>query len=331
MKVSVIIPVYNVEKFVLRCIESIINQTMTEGVECIIVNDCTPDKSMEIIQQRLANYHGKIQFKIINHERNRGLAVVRNTGIDNAKGDYIIHIDSDDWCEPDMLEKMYQKAIEDDADMVIADYYESYEDKEVYQYGQSSNTENDYIRALFRGKIPCMVWNKMIKLTCILNNRLTNIEQIDLREDYCFIFQILLTTNKIKYLPSAFVHYTLYNCNSYTYKISNNYSKKLLNNYIKLEEYLTKIYTAHNLYKRYKKEIANDNLFFRYNVLIRTFGKVQKQYNSLYNKNFPLFMIFQKCWMPLYWKIGLLFASWNMLFIFNTIRYIQIKSKNIRK
>ena len=103
MNISVIIPVYNVEKYVERCILSIMSQTYTESVECIVVNDCTPDNSMKIVEKMVSDYKGQIQFKLLYHEHNRGVAAVRNTGLDAASGDYIIQIDSDDYCEPDML------------------------------------------------------------------------------------------------------------------------------------------------------------------------------------------------------------------------------------
>lgn len=123
MNISVIIPVYKVEKFVERCVRSIMNQTYTEGVECIIVNDCTPDDSMKIVEKLIADYTGTICFKLLYHKQNCGLAAVRNTGMSAATGEYILHIDSDDYCEPDMLEKMYSKAIEENADIVVADCY----------------------------------------------------------------------------------------------------------------------------------------------------------------------------------------------------------------
>lgn len=113
MKVSVVIPVYNVEKFVLRCIESIINQTMMEEVGCIIVNDCTPDNSMEIINQRLADYNGNIHFKIINHERIEELLSLGIQALKILLGSTDSD-DCDDYCEPNMLDKIYEKAVEED-------------------------------------------------------------------------------------------------------------------------------------------------------------------------------------------------------------------------
>ena len=129
-KISVLIPVYNVEKYVKRCLSSVLNQTMQEGVEVIIVNDCTPDHSIEVIFETLRAYSGnekgeKMLVRVVNHDTNRGQAAVRNTAMNYATGDYVIHVDSDDWIEPDMLEEMYRKAISTDADVVISDYWES--------------------------------------------------------------------------------------------------------------------------------------------------------------------------------------------------------------
>ena len=121
MKISIIIPVYNVEKYIHRCLTSIIKQTMTEEVECIIVNDATPDKSIDIIQELLSDYRGNISFHIINHKKNEGLAAARNSGMKHAKGDYVIHIDSDDFCETTMLEEMYNKAEEFHTDITMCD------------------------------------------------------------------------------------------------------------------------------------------------------------------------------------------------------------------
>ena len=112
IKVSVCIPVYGVEKYIEKCARSLFEQTMQDGIEFIFVNDCTKDRSIEILEQVLAEYpHRKEQTRIIHHEKNRGLVAARNTGLAYASGEYIIHCDSDDWVELDMYEKMYKKAI----------------------------------------------------------------------------------------------------------------------------------------------------------------------------------------------------------------------------
>lgn len=131
-KISVLIPVYNVEKYVGRCILSVLNQTIQESMEIIIVNDCTPDNSMRVINEVIHSssntLNGK-ELKIINHETNRGIAFTKNTALNHATGEYILQIDSDDYMETDMLEKMYAKAIATDADIVGCDLWRVYMDK----------------------------------------------------------------------------------------------------------------------------------------------------------------------------------------------------------
>lgn len=119
VEVSVCIPVYGVEKYIEKCARSLFEQTMTDGIEFIFVNDCTPDKSIEVLEKVLEEYpHRKDQVKIIKHEKNGGLVSARNTALKHASGDYIIHCDSDDWIDLDLYETMYRKALETDADVV---------------------------------------------------------------------------------------------------------------------------------------------------------------------------------------------------------------------
>lgn len=122
-KVSVIVPVYKVREYIEKCAESLMRQTLRE-IEFIFVDDCTPDDSMDILMGVLERYpERKDDVRIIHHEVNKGLAQSRADGLDLATGDYIIHCDSDDWTDVTMYEKMYSKAVEDDADICISDFY----------------------------------------------------------------------------------------------------------------------------------------------------------------------------------------------------------------
>ena len=103
-KITVIIPVYNVEQYIERCLQSVIHQTYSEPFECILIDDCSPDKSMNIVQNIVDNYHGHIVFNIIHHEQNGGLSAARNTGINNSKGMYLLFVDSDDYIDKRCLE-----------------------------------------------------------------------------------------------------------------------------------------------------------------------------------------------------------------------------------
>lgn len=102
--ISIIIPVYNVEQYIHRCLESIIEQSIENvRIECILVDDCSPDKSMDIVQKIADDYHGEIQFKMLRHKENRGVSAARNTGLKHASGDYILFVDSDDYLLPNSI------------------------------------------------------------------------------------------------------------------------------------------------------------------------------------------------------------------------------------
>ncbi|MBD5421701.1 MAG: glycosyltransferase family 2 protein, partial [Bacteroides sp.] len=132
--ISVIVPVYGVEKYIERCVRSLFSQTMTEGVEFIFINDCTKDRSIELLTGIISEYPQlSPQVKIIHHPRNRGLAVARQTGLDAAQGEYILHLDSDDYFESDMLEMMYETAMANNSDVVVSDFFWSYKKVDVYQ------------------------------------------------------------------------------------------------------------------------------------------------------------------------------------------------------
>lgn len=108
--ISVIVPVYNVQDYICECLNSIAAQTCTDGVECLIIDDCGHDDSMLLAQTFIDNYNGKIDFRIIKHEHNKGLSAARNTGIKNATGKYVYFVDSDDTITPDCIEHIIDVA-----------------------------------------------------------------------------------------------------------------------------------------------------------------------------------------------------------------------------
>lgn len=119
-KISVIIPVYNTEKYLRRCLDSVCNQTLSD-IEIICINDCSTDNSLEILQEYSAKDE---RIKVIDFKENKGAAVARNIGIDEAQGEYIGFVDSDDFVDLDFYEKLYNKAIETGADVVKGNVYD---------------------------------------------------------------------------------------------------------------------------------------------------------------------------------------------------------------
>ena len=108
-KISIIIPIYNVEKYIEDCLLSVANQTLSDGLECILIDDCGKDNSVFIAENFIKSYSGSIHFVLIHHIHNKGLSAARNTGIKESHGQYVYFLDSDDEITPDCLEKMFSK------------------------------------------------------------------------------------------------------------------------------------------------------------------------------------------------------------------------------
>lgn len=121
-KISIVIPVYGVEAYIEDCLKSVIHQDYKGEIECVIVNDCSPDRSFEIVKQIVDNYIGKICFKLLEHKKNGGLSAARNTGIENSSGDYIYLLDSDDEITSDCFSTLSEPLLTKQYDMVIANY-----------------------------------------------------------------------------------------------------------------------------------------------------------------------------------------------------------------
>lgn len=126
-KVSVIIPVYKVEKFIGRCVKSLMEQTLRD-VEYIFVDDASPDGSIAVLRNVIADYKERSNhISILTHAENKGLPAARNTGLSVARVEYIFHCDSDDFVDLNMLELLYHKAAETDADIVWCDWFLTFE------------------------------------------------------------------------------------------------------------------------------------------------------------------------------------------------------------
>lgn len=108
MNVSIIIPVYNVQNYIQKCLDSVASQTYTGEMECLLIDDCGQDDSISVAEQFITNYHGSISFRIIHHDNNKGLSGARNTGIQEAKGDWLYFLDSDDWIIPECIQLMWE-------------------------------------------------------------------------------------------------------------------------------------------------------------------------------------------------------------------------------
>jgi len=202
-KISIIVPVYNAEKHLKRCIDSILSQTFTD-FECILVNDCSTD-STSIICDEYAQKDRRI--KIINNVISNGSSISRKIGFENSSGEYIQFIDADDWIESNMLEKLYSTAITGNYDMLCCDWYNHNLNNEII-YKKMPSVSNDFIsnikNIILLFGLKGAVWNKLIKRTVYEN---INFPKEGYFEDKYIITQALYFSKSIMYLNMAFYHY----------------------------------------------------------------------------------------------------------------------------
>ena len=203
--VSISVPIYNAEKYLPQCIDSLVNQTL-ENIEIILVDDGSTDSS-GLMCDRYAERDSRI--KVV-HKKNGGLASARQVGLEEASGDFFCVCDADDWVELTMYEELYKKAVEASADIVMCDYFAEYGNgiTRASCYGREISKNNkklidDALNSLF----PCSVWSKMYKREIFEKYNLIWEPGINMGEDFLMTLKILQNPVQIVYLPMNLYHY----------------------------------------------------------------------------------------------------------------------------
>ncbi len=214
-EISVCIPVWNVEKYITQCLESVLSQTIIEKAEIIIVNDCTPDNSIQVINNIVEkNPQHKERIHIFTHEKNKGLAAARNTGLRNSKGKYVIQVDSDDWLEPNYLEELYIAAESINADISGCDYFKEEINKTTIIKEDLNKSNSDclkYIMSICQG----IIWTKLVKRKLFIQNDISWVEGLDMGEDLLICSKLFANATKIVNVAKPLYHYRNTNPNSY--------------------------------------------------------------------------------------------------------------------
>ncbi|WP_318521005.1 glycosyltransferase family 2 protein [Photobacterium leiognathi] len=293
MKISVIIPVYNTSKYLQRCLNSLINQSLYD-VEFIIVNDGSTDNSLSIINDFLE----KDERIIVINQKNSGLSSARNSGLKVSKGDYILHIDSDDWVEADYLKDMYNKAVEKKLDIVVSDFIWDWDDG-VNKYKKDLTINDDdvitggqYLKRFLSFDVSPVVWNKLFKAEIYHSNGIRHPENISLGEDLATTPLLVNKANRIGKVNKAYVHY-IQNYDSISNKISIKKANELtcaLNiiraniKNVNLDEYEFKSLT----YTLFFVNIDNEKDSLAMNILIKNYIGLSKRLKNNNNLNFKL-------------------------------------------
>lgn len=231
-KISIIVPVYKIaERYLRQCIESLMKQSLHE-IEIILVNDGSPDHCPEICDE-----YAKKDFRInVIHQKNEGVSVARNAGINWAHGEYVSFVDGDDWCELEMCEKLYAYAKENSSDIVIASYTREQKNSQSFSWEKNitelSPSQHEWViqTAIFAQELKAStaiifwsVWSKLYRLDFIRQNQLYFFNGIDVFEDDLFNVSAYIKATSIAYLDSPYYHYRINHDNTAMVKYHTNF------------------------------------------------------------------------------------------------------------
>ena len=215
---SILVPFYKVEKYVGRCVESLFTQTY-KNIEYVFVNDCTPDKSAEVIQKYIDYYNIADKCKMITHDQNQGISASRNDCLDNMTGDYFLFVDSDDYIDKDMVELLVEAAIREEADISGCGYIEEFSDHSVEHPQKYTNNHEEMMRAITVLTIKGVMWKLLIRSNIVTDHKeeVRFIPDRNMVDDYLFCCQVFYYAQRFAGVDRCMYHWIQYNPNNYTH------------------------------------------------------------------------------------------------------------------
>ena len=315
MKVSVIIPIYNAERYIERCVRSLCEQTLIKDIEYFFINDCSTDNSLSVLKKVITDYPiRKDQIRIINNKNNLGPSEARKIAINTANGDYIAFCDADDWVEPDMYEKMYKATNCGSIDVVACNYWIEDKESSACFYFIASSTPQEALQKMHdRHFFPYAMWNIIVRRDLLLCH-INSVVSTNIREDTYLNIYIFYYAKGICFISDILYHY----CNHFGSLVhSVDYSheawllqKQNIDNittllYSEKDGYLKYHYALNNFIYMRKQEYRNafDNLKVFYREYRWTHGDFidcdSSKYSSAYIK-FKLELIYNTNYL-FYW------------------------------
>ena len=247
IRLSILVPVYGTEKYIERCARSVLEQD-TQYVEYVFVNDCTKDKAVDVLNKTIEEYpNAQSRIKIINHEKNLGLAGARLTGLQNAEGDYVWFVDSDDYIERNAIAELlpYMDGVND----LIAFNYMYDKDGEISRFTEKPFTVSN---VLINAVSPS-IWKCVTKRSLFFDNGIFPIVGINVSEDYLLIARLVVASKKTIFLDSQYLYYyELGNDGSYMH----NPDLKSVENIVDASVIVARYYIKNGMAKQYKNALS---------------------------------------------------------------------------
>ena len=234
--ISILVPIYGVETFIERCSRSLFEQTYSD-LEYVFVDDCTPDRSIDVLKSVLKEYPQREQcVKIIHHEKNRGLAATRNTCLDNASGEWVCIVDSDDWLENHAIRNLFMKQRESDADMILGSRCKHSVDSIVEIHYPNVDKNQRILLNLNGNYMP--LTGCIIRKSLFDENAIRWLEGFNMAEDVRMVCLLTYFADKMVSCDDLIYHYDMTNSNSIMHEASDK-NKAMQNTYENLQNKLS--------------------------------------------------------------------------------------------
>ncbi len=273
MKVSVLVPVYGVEKYIEKCADTLFAQTYSD-IEYIFVDDCTPDNSIEVLQQVLDKYpQRKHQVYVIRHDHNRGLGAARKTAFEAATGDFVMNVDSDDYLALDAVEKLVVCQQQTGADIVSGNYSSHFEDGTIVFHPEPHLDRNTCLKLmLIQHTLLPHIWARLIRKTIYTDHGIESIEGINMAEDMALTPRLIHAANKMAYVDDS-VYF--YRDDSSASTFANHLSTKHVLSYVKANETLWQYFSVNDKKRNFLFALETGMLNVSYQALAVGIDKQQ--------------------------------------------------------
>lgn len=296
--VSILVPVYNVASFIEKCAHSLFQQTY-DNIEYVFVNDATPDNSMLLLEQVLLNYpKRKNQVSIIHHDINQGIGATRNTLLNNAHGEFLMWVDSDDFITTNAVEMLVNAMIAENTDVAVSDCYFEYRGDHTSNI-QCQNTPTNnihFIEAMAFRRVRAALWGTMSKRSIWIENHIQMVENMNFAEDYYTTVRVMYFAKKITIIHQPFYYYNHSNPTSYT---TGQKKEMHFHSIFLLFQHLDQFFEQQNDSQRFEIFIAEAKLMEYSALLLHTSSKLRKKYGSVLRnvqKQYPNIKIPLSCW-----------------------------------
>lgn len=323
-KVSVIVTIYNREKYLNDCVCSLFEQTLDE-IEYVFIDDASTDRSVEILYTLLSKYPNRAKWcKIICLNENKGVSNARNVGLNHVTGDYVIHADSDDWVDNSMYEVLYKTATETGASIVGCNICHEYGSSHSVFYQHYSNTIEDNIRNLINGDIHPSLCTSLVRRSIITSNHISFLVGLNMGEDLFFNLQLYLLSDKIVGIDNSPYHYRHSVDSS-----SHHHTDETINSTIEIGRKIEKLMKMKGLYSQYSLEIEFRKFLLKYSLIYEFHSRSDyKQWVKIFPETHRYIFQFDKLDYKL--RIEMWLAAHHMFYIAKMVHYSLKLQSTIR-